>query len=388
MTARSSDPATAAAPSPRARTQPAPAASRSPYGTRCMMHAAVAFMMISAVCGVARAQGTWSTAQLSVARYNLAATSVGNVAIFAGGAGGGVLLLIEGELWERWLRVCACASCLWVVHRSGGVACVRAASACGNAISLGPLQVIRSMPLICTTVQQGHGRRLSSAWGTICLQLHLLGTWPSSRVMCCCGFRGSCGSDGCVCVRVFHVCGWSRVVACVCAACACRLRGATAGGAFNAVDVYNGATGAWSTAQLSVARIGLAATSVGNVAIFAGGQTPLFGNVLLEIVGGLGAMRVRGVCVCCMLVGCVCAPSACRLMRSTAGSRSNAVDLYNSATGAWSTAQLSVARSGLTATSVGNVAIFAGGATGNVVVWIEEKLFERCLCMQIVHICG
>jgi hypothetical protein len=43
---------------------------------------------------------------------------------------------------------------------------------------------------------------------------------------------------------------------------------------------------------------------------------------------------------------------------------SNAVDLYNSATGAWSTAQLSVARGDLAATSVGNIAIFAGGSNG------------------------
>ena len=37
------------------------------------------------------------------------------------------------------------------------------------------------------------------------------------------------------------------------------------------------------------------------------------------------------------------------------------VDLYNAATGAWSTARLSVARSTLAATSVGNLALFAGG---------------------------
>ncbi len=66
-----------------------------------MMHAAIAFMMMSAVCGVARAQGTWSTARLSVARNLLAATSVGNMAIFAGGYGtGGVLLWIQGEPLE------------------------------------------------------------------------------------------------------------------------------------------------------------------------------------------------------------------------------------------------------------------------------------------------
>ncbi len=53
-------------------------------------------------------------------------------------------------------------------------------------------------------------------------------------------------------------------------------------------------------------------------------------------------------------------------MRVTAGNgMSNAVDLYNSASGTWSTAQLSVARVYLAATSVGNVAVFAGGRTGN-----------------------
>jgi hypothetical protein len=49
-------------------------------------------------------------------------------------------------------------------------------------------------------------------------------------------------------------------------------------------------------------------------------------------------------------------------MRATAGSGySNIVDFYDRATGLWSTAQLSQARHGLSATSVGAVAIFAGG---------------------------
>jgi hypothetical protein len=42
-------------------------------------------------------------------------------------------------------------------------------------------------------------------------------------------------------------------------------------------------------------------------------------------------------------------------------SDSNVVDLYDSGTGLWSTAQLSQARRDLAATSVGTVAIFAGG---------------------------
>ncbi len=95
--------------------------------------------------------------------------------------------------------------------------------------------------------------------------------------------------------------------------------GDTAGSGFSrAVDIYNSATEVWSTAQLSVARIQLAATSVGDVAIFAGGQSPA----------------------------------------------SYVVDLFKLSTGTWSTAQLSVARMKLSATSVGNVALFAGGYEG------------------------
>jgi hypothetical protein len=49
-------------------------------------------------------------------------------------------------------------------------------------------------------------------------------------------------------------------------------------------------------------------------------------------------------------------------MRATAGAYSAVVDVYNVATGAWSTAQLSVGRVFLVAASIGNVALFAGGA--------------------------
>ena len=75
----------------------------------------------------------------------------------------------------------------------------------------------------------------------------------------------------------------------------------------NAVDLYNGASGTWSTAQLSVARYLLAATSVGNVAIFAGGHT---GNCSLTLfVEGLlfGLMRVGDVVtIACLRRGACC----------------------------------------------------------------------------------
>jgi len=51
----------------------------------------------------------------------------------------------------------------------------------------------------------------------------------------------------------------------------------------DAVDLYNSTTGVWSTAQLSAARGYLAAASVGNVAIFAGGYYGPTGCLLLLI---------------------------------------------------------------------------------------------------------
>ena len=47
------------------------------------------------------------------------------------------------------------------------------------------------------------------------------------------------------------------------------------GGGSNVVDIFDGSSGRWSTAALSVARDGLSATSLPNqgLAIFAGGTT-------------------------------------------------------------------------------------------------------------------
>jgi hypothetical protein len=61
-------------------------------------------------------------------------------------------------------------------------------------------------------------------------------------------------------------------------ACASLMAFVDNGDSFNAVDIFNVTSGAWSTANLSVARSALAATSLPNVgvAIFAGGQGTCF----------------------------------------------------------------------------------------------------------------
>jgi hypothetical protein len=82
------------------------------------------------------------------------------------------------------------------------------------------------------------------------------------------------------------------------------------------VDTYNGT---WGTASLSEGRNFLAATSVGELALFAGGSS--------SVAGGLLAT----------------------------------VDIFDAETSSWTVAQLSVARDRLAAATVGNHAIFAGG---------------------------
>jgi hypothetical protein len=68
-------------------------------------------------------------------------------------------------------------------------------------------------------------------------------------------------------------------------------------------------------------------------------------------------------------------------MRATAGGFSvflNVVDLYDSGTGRWSTAQLSQGRSDLAATSVGTMAMFAGGQGGKLLRIVFVCCVREC----------
>ncbi len=114
---------------------------------------------------------------------------------------------------------------------------------------------------------QGHGQPLSSAWRVCGLELHLLATWPCSLGA---SLRVRCRE------RAFR--RWLRFdlgpvfMMRFCLPCDHLLsHAALLGGASSVVDVYNGNTGTWSTAKISVACYSLATASVGNVALFAGG---------------------------------------------------------------------------------------------------------------------
>ena len=170
-----------------ANARPVSAAPRESCGMRRLLPVAevVVMMMTSAALGVARAQGVWSTAQLSVARRNLAAASVGNVALFAGGYSNSALLCREGGVRLHLLVRACCVFCA-----CSGIAVMFALRPL--PLSCAPLQMLFIMLWMCTTVQRGHGRRLSSVWRALGLQLHLSGTWLCSlgvptAVRCCAG---------------------------------------------------------------------------------------------------------------------------------------------------------------------------------------------------------
>ena len=69
---------------------------------------------------------------------------------------------------------------------------------------------------------------------------------------------------------------------------------------------------------------------------------------------------------------------SCDLTHTIAADRTNAVDLFNSATGAWTTAQLSVARGNLAAVSFDHLAVFAGGYLGSTLPLSCESM-ERAM---------
>jgi hypothetical protein len=114
-------------------------------------------------------------------------------------------------------------------------------------------------------------------------------------------------------------------------------------GPHSEVDIYNGDSGSWTTAQLSSARYDLAAASLPeqSLALFAGGYD------------GNGA---RGLPV-----------SRLFSFSPNYSDYSAVVDIFNAATGQWTTTLLSKARSQLAAASLPaqGLALFAGGTSSS-----------------------
>jgi len=127
------------------------------------------------------------------------------------------------------------------------------------------------------------------------------------------------------------------------------------------VDIYNASSGAWSTAALSEARTQIAATTVGQKVLFAGGRVGLGASDSVDIfdassqqwsVAKLSQERPR-----------IAATTVGSKAIFAGGEENDTVDIYDEKTSVWSTAKLSQARVVDAAVTLGSRAIFAGGDT-------------------------
>ena len=112
--------------------------------------------------------GMWSTAQLSTIRRALGATSVGNVALFAGGGvSDGTFVTV---VWGTCCRLCGCRL----------YSLVTAVFLCSRCL-FSYEQSSSRMSWIRTTSQQESGQQLSSAWHAVISQLQRYVTWHCSQ---------------------------------------------------------------------------------------------------------------------------------------------------------------------------------------------------------------
>jgi hypothetical protein len=198
-----------------------------------LLPAAVTATIMSATFSVALAQGTWSTSRLSVARFGLAAASSGKFAVFAGGTTPQDSLLMSSavDLYNSetgtWSTASLSVARAYLAAASGGNLAIFA----GGLIAAGVSWILewhdRQLHIFCFLSNVD-----SCVYRDINLLLHLIARFLTRSL-------AAVGSS--------------------------------------AVDIFDVLTGSWSTAQLNVPRFHLAAASVGNFAIFAGGQDKNFG---------------------------------------------------------------------------------------------------------------
>lgn len=137
------------------------------------------------------------------------------------------------------------------------------------------------------------------------------------------------------------------------------------------VDVYTAATNTWTTKVLSNARIVGNAVAVGNKVMFAGGRQILnYSNRvdIFDVTTGVSTTHNLSQARTNMAVAVVgskviFAGGECGNIPNGVYTSSNKVDIYDDATGIWSTALLSVKREQIAVAVVGSKVLFAGGLT-------------------------
>jgi autotransporter-associated beta strand protein len=150
--------------------------------------------------------------------------------------------------------------------------------------------------------------------------------------------------------------------------------GGAAGGNSSTVDIYDASAGTWSTANLSQARNSLAGASLAGKAYFGGGALAVVGTPIsvVDIYDATAntwstanLSQGRWDPAASAAGDKVVFAGGLTAHYYVSGAASNAVDIYSSSTGTWSTAVLSQPRASLAAGSVGTRIVFAGGWSGS-----------------------
>jgi kelch-like protein 20 len=142
---------------------------------------------------------------------------------------------------------------------------------------------------------------------------------------------------------------------------------------YNTVDIYDTSNASWRTATLSQARGALAATSVGNFVLFGGGwnfspSSSVTYNVvdIYDATSNTWTTATLSVARAFLRATSIASRWALFAGGQNENMSFNTVDIYDSLNRTWSTATLSQLRADLAATSFGNWAFFAGGDNSTV----------------------
>ncbi len=135
------------------------------------------------------------------------------------------------------------------------------------------------------------------------------------------------------------------------------------------VDIYNSATDTWSVTNLSQARLTGASAAVGSKVLFAGGRQVLSYSKRVDIFDvNTGVRTTASLSQARHNMAVAVIGSKVIFAGGETGSivngkyvSSNKVDIYDDATGTWSTALLSVKREQIAVAIVGSKVLFAGG---------------------------
>lgn len=286
--------------------------------------------------------GLWTSRHLSVSRFGLAGVSLGNTALFGGGGS-----LVEGKNQVY-------SNAVDVFDASGGssTATLSRGRVYLAATSVGPKAIFAGgecPDIVFGTVNPTNVVDIFDA-GT--------GQWSTATL----SYARSKLAAASVGNKAFFAGGYGLVPPGI-------------GAHSDLVDIYDAGSGLWTVARLSEARSNLTAVSAGNKVFFAGGTTggfrqqdpTTYSNTVDIYDLNLGTWTSAHLSqartnVAAAVIGDAVLFGGGVYSDSVGTSHlCSVVDVYNISSGTWSTTTLSEARYSLAATSLGNMALFAGG---------------------------